>query len=103
MTKPKREPFARSVALRYSAGGGQTYAVEVFGFKIAGNFNESGALLRAMEINARVDEEIEKVVNPLRAELRRLLDVVEDHWSIFTALGENTGTALPTEPERGKA
>jgi hypothetical protein len=42
MNEPKREPFARSVALRYSAGGGQTYAVEVFGFKIAGKVADVG-------------------------------------------------------------
>lgn len=66
MTQSKREPFAKAVALRYSDSGGQTYGVEVLGFKLAGNFNETGAMLRAMGINARVDEEMRKAVEEFR-------------------------------------
>jgi len=94
MTQSKREPFAKAVALRYSDSGGQTYGVEVLGFKLAGNFNETGAMLRAMGINARVDEEVRKAVKEFRERASKLMEDPD-------ACPEDI-RRLPTEPERGK-
>lgn len=106
MTQSKREPFAKAVALRYSDSGGQTYGVEVLGFKLAGNFNETGAMLRAMGINARVDEEMRKAVEEFRERVK---------WYLRTTPLEHPGRAdltmdqaikivenIPTGPERGR-
>ena len=69
MTQSKREPFS-VILLEYSDAGGQTYSVEVFGTKIAGNFGLDGSNRKCAELNAafnaRVDEEVRKAVEKFR-------------------------------------
>ena len=103
MTQSKREPFS-VILLEYSDAGGQTYSVEVFGTKIAGNFGLDGSNRKCAELNAafnaRVDEEVKVALAHQEMELfseKKIYESIEK--AVSRAVAERDARIAALEKE----